>query len=101
MEINLVRLSGVIEDIQKPRKSPAGVVHQVLVLSHRSRQVLMGQEREIKAKVLVKLTGSVLVQRVEALQLGNKVTVNGILAQTSFKDTQQLLIHAQAIERFE
>lgn len=101
MEQNAVRLSGLVRELKLPRTSPAGVVHRELILEHRSRRFLSGQQREIRALVVVKITGPELAQQVQGLQPGDRVTVSGMLAQSSHRDTQQLLIHAQAIERFE
>ncbi len=101
MEQNAVRLSGLVRELKSPRTSPAGVVHRELILEHRSRQSLSGQQREIRALVVVKITGAELAQQVQGLQPGDRLTVSGMLAQSSHRDTQQLLIHAQAIERFE
>lgn len=101
MEQNAVRLTGRVLEIRSPRTSPAGVVHHELVLEHRSRQVLDGRSREVRAQVVVKVTGRALARQVEDLQPGQRVLVEGLLAQASHLDRQQLLIHAQAIERFE
>lgn len=101
MEQNAVRLSGLVRDIKSPRTSPAGVVHHEFVLEHRSRQELDGMPREVRAEVTVKVTGKRLSGQVAGLQPGDRVIVDGLLAQASHRDTQQLLIHAQAIERFE
>jgi primosomal replication protein N len=96
-----VRLSGLVKDVKSARTSPAGVVHHEFVLEHRSRQELDGMPREVRAEVAVKVTGRTLAKVVASLQPGDRVIVDGLLAQASHRDTQQLLIHAQAIERFE
>jgi primosomal replication protein N len=101
MEHNAVRLSGLVKDVKSARTSPAGVVHHEFVLEHRSRQELDGMPREVRAEVAVKVTGRTLAKVVASLQPGDRVIVDGLLAQASHRDTQQLLIHAQAIERFE
>lgn len=101
MELNAVRITGLVRELKAPRSSPAGVVHRELILEHRSRQSLDGQEREVRAQVIVKVTGARLLAQVDSLQAGNRITVDGLLAQASHKDTQQLLILAQAIVRFE
>ena len=101
MEHNAVRLSGLVKDVKSARTSPAGVVHHEFVLEHRSRQELDGMPREVRAEVAVKVTGRTLAKMVANLQPGDRVIVDGLLAQASHRDTQQLLIHAQAIERFE
>ena len=101
MELNAVRITGLVKELKAPRTSPAGVVHRELILEHRSVQTLDGQLREVRALVTVKVTGDGLAQQVAGLVPGNRITVGGMLAQASHRDTQQLLIHAQAIERFE
>ena len=101
MELNTVRISGLLRELKAPRTSPAGVVHRELILEHRSRQIMVGQQREIRAVVIVKITGAQMARQVEGFQPGDRITVSGMLAQASHHDTQQLLIHAQAIERFE
>lgn len=101
MEVNTVRITGLIKELKASRTSPAGVVHRELILEHRSVQTLDGQLREVRALVTVKVTGDNLAQQVTGLVPGNRITVSGMLAQASHRDTQQLLIHAQAIERFE
>lgn len=101
MEVNTVRISGLVKELKAPRTSPAGVVHRELILEHRSVQTLDGQMREVRALVTVKVSGRELVQQVAGLVPGNRITASGMLAQASHRDTQQLLIHAQAIERFE
>lgn len=101
MELNAVRLTGLVKEVKVPRTSPAGVVHHELVLEHRSRQLFDGMPREVRAEVIVKVSGNALVQLVAGLQPGNRIVVEGMLAQASHLDRQQLLIHAQAIERFE
>lgn len=101
MEQNAVRLSGLVREIKAPHTSPAGVIHRELLLEHRSRQSLAGQPREIRALVIVKVTGAALAECLDGMQPGDRIRVQGLLAQSSHRDTQQLLIHAQAIERFE
>ncbi|MDQ8037865.1 MAG: primosomal replication protein N [Pedobacter sp.] len=101
MELNTVRISGLLREWKTARSSPAGVVHRELILEHRSRQLLAGQQREVRALVIVKVTGAGLAAEVDRFQPGDRITVSGLLAQASHHDTQQLLIHAQAIERFE
>jgi len=101
MEQNTVRITGLVKDIKPARASPAGVVHHEFVLEHRSRQELDGMPREVRADVIVKVTGKALARMVASLQPGDRIRVEGLLAQASHRDSQQLLIHAQAIERFE
>lgn len=101
MEQNAVRISGLLRELKAPRTSPAGVTHRELILEHRSRQTMAGQQREVRAVVIVKVTGVEMARQVEGFQPGDRITVSGMLAQASHHDTQQLLIHAQAIERFE
>lgn len=101
MELNAVRLTGLVKEVRSARTSPAGVVHHEFVLEHRSRQELDGMPREVRAEVTVKVTGRPLAKVVASLQPGDRIRVEGMLAQSSHRDTQQLLIHAQAIERFE
>ncbi len=101
MELNTVRISGLLREWKAERSSPAGVVHRELILEHRSRQLLAGQQREVRAVVVVKITGAEMARQVDGLQPGDRITVSGLLALASHHDTQQLLIHAQAIERFE
>ena len=101
MEQNAVCLSGLLRELKAVRTSPAGILHRELVLEHRSRQMLDGQSREVRALVTVKVTGRELTGKVESLQSGDRIVVSGLLAQVSHYDTQQLLIHAQAIERIE
>ena len=101
MEQNAVRLSGCVRELKAPRTSPAGVVHRELLLEHRSRQILDGQQREVRALVTVKVTGRELAAVVAGLEPGNRVIVTGLLGQASHRTPQQLLIHAQTIERHE
>lgn len=101
MEQNAVRITGLVKENKSPRTSPAGVVHHELILEHRSLQTLDGKPREIRAEVIVKVTGAALARQVQHLQPGDRIRVDGLLAQASHYDRQQLLIHAQAIERFE
>jgi primosomal replication protein PriB len=101
VEQNAVRISGLLRELKAPRTSPAGVVHRELILEHRSRQTMAGQQREVRAVVIVKITGAQMAKQVEGFRPGDRITVSGMLAQASHHDTQQLLIHAQAIERFE
>ena len=101
MEQNIVRLSGLLRELKALRASPAGILHRELILEHRSRQILDGQPREVRTLITVKATGRELTDRVESLQPGDRIVVSGLLAQASHHDAQQLLIHAQAIERFE
>lgn len=101
VEQNTVRLSGTVRELKALRASPAGALHREMVLEHRSRQIVAGQMREVRALVIIKISGRELAAMVEGLNPGNRVIVTGLLAQASHHDTQQLLIHAQAIERFE
>jgi primosomal replication protein PriB len=101
MEENAVRITGLVREIKTPRTSPAGIVHHELILEHRSLQSLDGKPREVRAEVIVKVTGQQLARQIDSLQPGNRIKVEGLLAQASHYDKQQLLIHAQAIERFE
>jgi primosomal replication protein N len=101
VEQNTVRISGTVRELKALRASPAGVEHRELVLEHRSRQMLTGQMREVRAVVIVKISGRELAEVVERLSPGNRVIVTGLLAQASHHDAQQLLIHAQTIESHE
>ncbi|MCD6061455.1 MAG: priB [Moraxellaceae bacterium] len=101
MEQNVVRITGLVKEVKASRTSPAGVIHRELCLEHRSLQFLDGKPREVRAEVIVKVTGEQLGRQVDSLRPGNRIKVEGLLAQASHRDTQQLLIHAQAIERFE
>lgn len=101
MELNTVRMSGLVRELKGSRTSPAGVIHRELILEHRSCQTLAGQPREIRALITVKVTGAEMARQIQDLQPGDRITVSGMLAQASHRDTQQILIHAQAIERFE
>lgn len=101
MEQNAVQLTGLIREIKDPRSSPAGIVHRELLLEHRSRQEVAGKAREIRALVTVKVTGRALADCLQGMKAGDRIAVQGLLAQSSHHDTQQLLIHAQVIERIE
>jgi len=101
VEQNTVRLSGTVRELKALRTSPAGVEHRELVLEHRSRQVLAGQMREVRALVIIKISGREPMAVVEGLIPGNRIIVTGLLAQASHHDVQQLLIHAQTIEKHE
>ena len=101
MEQNTVRLSGTVRELKALRTSPAGVEHRELVLEHRSRQVLAGRMREVRAQVIVKISGRELIAVFEGLGSGTRIIVTGLLAQASHRDAQQLLIHAQTIEKYE
>lgn len=101
MEQNTVRLSGTVRELKALRTSPAGVEHRELVLEHRSRQVLAGRMREVRAQVIVKISGRELMAAFEGLGLGTRIVVTGLLARASHHDAQQLLIHAQTIEKYE
>jgi primosomal replication protein N len=101
MEQNAVRITGLVKEVKASRASPAGIVHRELILEHRSLQMLDGKPREVRAEVIVKITGEQMGGQADGLRPGNRIRVEGLLAQASHRDTQQLLIHAQAIERFE
>lgn len=88
-------------ELKALRTSPAGVVHRELLLEHRSLQTLAGLEREVRALVTVKVTGRALAAAVASLEPGSRVLVTGLLGQASHRSPQQLLIHAQTIERHE
>ncbi len=100
MERNEVRITGQVRELKPLRTSPAGVAHRELLLEHRSCQMLAGQPREVRALVTVKVSGPE-AGRLDQWQPGDRITVSGLLAQASHRDATQLLIHAQAIERFE
>jgi primosomal replication protein PriB len=101
VEENTVRLSGTVRELKTSRTSPAGAPHRELVLEHRSRQIVAGQMREVRAQVIVKINGRELMAVLESVSPGNRIIVTGMLAQASHHDAQQLLIHAQTIEKHE
>jgi primosomal replication protein N len=101
VEHNAAQLTGVVLEITPSYKSPAGVSHQEWLLEHRSRQIVAGQIREVKAQVVIKLTGAGQIESHAGVAVGHRIHVKGLLAQASYRDTQQLLIHAQVIERIE
>jgi primosomal replication protein N len=101
VEENAVVLTGLVQEIKAPYTSPAGIVHEEWVLEHRSRQTVAGKAREVKAQVIIKVTGAELNARSKGIAVGHRIRVQGLLAQANYQHTQQLLIHAQLIEIIE
>lgn len=98
MEQNTLSVTGILEKQYPPRVSPAGVAHQDFLLQHRSRQQEAGSAREVRLGLTVHCAGE-LVQRLQALQLGDRVRVTGFLTLASYRDTEKVVLHAQALDR--
>ncbi len=98
MEQNTLQFTGVLEYQYPSRQSPAGVAHQDIRVLHRSRQMEAGRMREVKLSLTVHLAGD-LVEQAKAFGLGQRLIVTGFLAQASYRDNEQVVLHAQTIER--
>lgn len=98
MEQNQLHLTGVILDLRDTRVSPAGVPHIELLVEHRSRQLEAGLMREARLKIAVRLSGEQWLPMASCLSPGQKVKVSGFLANASHRDTERLVLHAQALE---
>ncbi|MCG8312756.1 MAG: primosomal replication protein N [Pseudomonadales bacterium] len=99
METNQVVLSGVVIEVDSQRTSPGGVAHKRFVLQHRSRQVEAGQPREVFCRVPVELRGDLV--SVMAVEVNDRVEVQGFLARASYKDDSgmKLILHAVQVRK--
>ena len=100
MEKNQVVISGVVIEVESQRVSPGGVAHQRIMLQHRSRQEEAGQPREVFCRLLTELRGE-LVDKVQPLQVNDRIEVSGFLARASYKDDTgtRLVLHATDIRK--
>ncbi len=98
MEQNALRISGVLEKQYPPRVSPAGVAHQDILVTHRSRQLEAGSAREVRLVLTVHLAGE-LVNLARALSLGDRIVISGFLAPASYRESEKLVLHAQTLDR--
>lgn len=96
MEQNTLRISGVLEKQYPPRVSPAGVAHQDILVTHRSRQLEDGMAREVRLELVVHLAGG-LVKQARALVPGDRIVISGFLAPASYREPERLVLHAQAL----
>lgn len=99
MEQNRLRITGQVVTIHPVRVSPAGVPHFELVLEHRSRQQEAGHWREARVRLKVMLSGEAWRALVATLAPGQRVIVEGFLAQASHRDPDSLALQAQTLER--
>ena len=98
MEQNTLRLSGMLEKQFPPRRSPAGVAHQDVLVAHRSRQLEAGASREVRLTLTVHLAGA-LVEQARDLVPGDRIVISGFLAPASYRDSDKLVLHAQTLDR--
>jgi primosomal replication protein N len=70
------------------------------MLQHRSRQEEAGQPREVFCRLLTELRGE-LVEKVQPLQVNDRIEVSGFLARASYKDDTgtRLVLHATDIRK--
>jgi len=88
---NALVLQGELRELSALRRTPAGVAVIEGVISHRSRQLEAGHEREVTAEVPFVMVGNdapLLAQGV----LGATVSVNGFVAARSLK-SNRLVLH--------
>ncbi len=97
MEQNRLIVTGQLLEVRNPRVSPAGVPHIELVLEHRSRQLEAGQAREARLNLVVKLCGESWLPVVASLSPGQRVQVEGFLANASYRDAERPVLHAQTL----
>ncbi len=81
--------------------TPAGVPRQRLWLEHRSRQVELGQPREVRLDIALVFLGQDWVTQSQALSVGSAVQVEGFLARGGYKGEakQRLQLHVSKLTR--
>jgi primosomal replication protein N len=99
VEWNELVISGKVIELEKPRKSPAGVPHLRFLIEHRSKQIEAGLPRQATCQVSVLASGSAAVTQCQQLSLGQHITARGFVTRSHFKDdAYRLVLHAQVIE---
>ena len=98
MEENSCTVTGVVAAIEAPKRTPAGVSRQRFWLEHRSRQLELGQPREVQARMAVLLIGDDLVRQGERLNEGQRIRVTGFIARAGFKGDARDRLELHAIQ---
>lgn len=99
MEANRLAITGTVVDVGRSRVSPAGVPQQRISIEHRSRQVEAGIPREARCRLDVKVAGTELAGIARELQVGQRVGIEGFLAQAGFKGSDAgIVVHATRIQ---
>ena len=98
MQQNEVVVSGVVHKLYEVRHTPAGIPITRFVLEHQSEQSEADLKRNIWCRVFIIASGKKLRRVVKNLEVGNEITVEGYLDQTSFKGSNpQLCVNAKII----
>jgi len=93
---NRVELGGRVAAIDPLRYTPAGIPALNLTLTHCSRQVEAGTEREVECEVAVVAFGET-AQQAARCGVGDGMRVLGFLARKS-RNSSHLVLHANRIE---
>lgn len=98
MQQNKVVISGVVAKLYEVRLTPAGIPITRFVLDHQSEQSEADLKRSIRCQVFIIASGNKLRSVLKGLDVGQQMTVEGYLSQTSFKGgNRQLCVNAEII----
>lgn len=84
MDTNHVEFSGVVDQLEPPRVTPAGVSLLKFKVRHVSEQLEAAQRRRVECLLSVIAIGSV-ANAAKALKMGDKVRIEGFLAKAGLK----------------
>ncbi len=96
MHDNEVRLNGQVVVREALRHTPAGVPILTFVVKHESTQVEAGVSRQVGFEVDAMAVGEV-AQRMDAVQAGGKVRLQGFLASRS-RLSARIVLHVNQFE---
>ncbi len=96
MQRNRIELSGVLEDVEALRVSPAGIPSARFAVRHESIQDEAGIERTVQIVMRAVAVGP-LAERVTRLPAGTPVTVNGFLARAG-RNSEYPVLHIQTLQ---
>lgn len=95
---NRLVLVGTVCKAPEVRYSPAGIPLARFTLEHRSCQVEAGMKREALCRIVVVVAGEVLKRRMQDLNVGTPVRVEGFITRADNRSgSAQLILHADVV----
>ncbi|MHB1655413.1 MAG: primosomal replication protein N [Burkholderiales bacterium] len=99
MENNHLEFSGILEELTALRYTPAGVPLIECKISHRSRQLESGGEREVILTLPAIAIGEI-AQRLQRLNVTQAISASGFLARKS-RNSPHIVLHICSLENIQ